>query len=225
MRLPTRVAIVDDHRFLAQTLALALQDSDFDAVLIDPHDDVVARVGQWRAAVVLLDLNLEGDVSGDDLIPALAVDRAVVVLTAENDEARWGRCMLGGAVGVLSKSSPLEDIVAAVARAASGEPVVDELKRMTWLRAADHDRTATESALAPFRRLTPREEEVLAALVDGEPAVAIAERATVSEATVRSHIRSVLTKLGVGSQLQAVAQARRAGWTRDREGRREAPRG
>jgi DNA-binding NarL/FixJ family response regulator len=96
---------------------------------------------------------------------------------------------------------------------------VDEASRTRWLRTADRQRAETETALAPFRRLTPREEEVLAALVDGEPAVAIAERDTVSEATVRSHIRSVLTKLGVGSQLQAVAQARRAGWSRGRAAR------
>jgi DNA-binding NarL/FixJ family response regulator len=219
--MPTRVAIVDDHRFLAQTLALALQDGDFDAVLIDPRDDVVGRIAQWQAAVVLLDLNLEGQVSGDDLIPQLVLDRAVVVLTAENDEARWGECLLAGAAGVLPKSSPLEDVVTAVAKAARGEAVIEDTQRMSWLRAADHQRATTESALAPFRRLTPREEEVLAALVDGEPAIAIAERATVSEATVRSHIRSVLTKLGVGSQLQAVAQARRAGWSRDRHVRRD----
>jgi DNA-binding NarL/FixJ family response regulator len=214
------VAIVDDHRFLAQTLALALQEADFDAVLIDPTDDVALRVRQWHAAVVLLDLNLEQSVSGDDLIPALSADLAVVVLTAENDQARWGECLLAGAVGVLAKSSPLEDVVTAVARAARGDAVISDAQRMSWLRAADHERVQTEAALAPFRRLTPREEEVLAALVDGEPAVAIAESATVSEATVRSHIRSVLTKLGVGSQLQAVAKARRAGWSQDRHSRR-----
>jgi DNA-binding NarL/FixJ family response regulator len=213
------VAIVDDHRFLAQTLALALQETNFDAVLIDPADDVVARVRQWEASVVLLDLNLECEVSGDELIPALSSERAVVVLTAENDHARWGECLLAGALGVLPKSSPLEDVVTAVDRAVRREPVVTDAQRMSWLRAADHRRAQTETALAPFRRLTPREEEVLAALVDGEPAVAIAGRATVSEATVRSHIRSVLTKLGVGSQLQAVAKARHAGWSRDRSSR------
>jgi DNA-binding NarL/FixJ family response regulator len=223
--LPTRVAIVDDHRFLAQTLALALQDADFDAVLIDPADDVVLRISQWDASVVLLDLNLEREVSGDQLIPALSGGRAVVVLTAENDQARWGECLLAGAVGVLAKSSPLEDVVTAVSLAARGEAVVTDAQRITWLRAADHRRTQTESALAPFRRLTPREEQVLAALVDGEPAVAIAERATVSEATVRSHIRSVLSKLGVGSQLQAVAKARRAGWSRDQPMDRQSHRG
>jgi DNA-binding NarL/FixJ family response regulator len=214
------VAIVDDHRFLAQTLALALQEADFDAVLIDPSDDVALRVRQWHATVVLLDLNLEQRVSGDDLIPALSTDLAVVVLTAENDQARWGECLLAGAVGVLAKSSPLEDVVTAVASAARGDAVISDAQRMAWLRAADHRRAQTEAALAPFRRLTPREEEVLAALVDGEPALAIAESATVSEATVRSHIRSVLTKLGVGSQLQAVAKARRAGWSQDRHSRR-----
>jgi DNA-binding NarL/FixJ family response regulator len=214
------VAIVDDHRFLAQTLALALQEADFDAVLIDPADDVVPRVRQWEASVVLLDLNLERELSGDDLIPALSSERAVVVLTAENDHARWGDCLLAGAVGVLPKSSALEDIVWAVACAARGDAVIGDEQRVSWLRAADHRRAQTESALAPFRRLTPREEEVLAALVDGEAAVAIADRATVSEATVRSHIRSVLTKLEVRSQLQAVAKARRAGWSRDRHHRR-----
>jgi DNA-binding NarL/FixJ family response regulator len=218
--LPTRVAIVDDHRFLAQTLALALQEADFDAVLIDPADDVVLRVRQWQASVALLDLNLERAVTGDELIPALSAGCAVVVLTAENDHARWGECLLAGAVGVLPKSSPLEDVVGAVELAARGDSVVTDAQRITWLRAADHRRAQTESALAPFRRLTPREEEVLAALVDGEPAMAIAERAIVSEATVRSHIRSVLTKLGVGSQLQAVAKARHAGWSRDRRSRR-----
>lgn len=218
--LPTRVAIVDDHRFLAQTLALALQEADFDAVLVDPADDVVRRVRQWQASVVLLDLNLELDISGDDLLPALSDDRAVVVLTAEKDQARWGECLLAGAVGVLAKSSPLEEVVTAVTRAARGDAVISEAERMGCLRAADHQRAQTETALAPFRRLTPREEEVLAALVDGQPAVAIADRATVSEATVRSHIRSVLTKLGVGSQLQAVAKARRAGWSRDQHSHR-----
>lgn len=213
-----RVAVVDDHRFLAQSLAIALQDAGYDAVLVDPRDDVVLRVGQWAPRVVLLDLSLDGAArDGDELLPELvAAGHVVVVLTAETDRARWGRCLLAGAVGVVSKSGPLEDVVAAVRAAAGGQPVVSDADRHEWLRAADRHRVESETVLAPFRRLTPREEEVLAALVEGEPAGAIAERATVSEATVRSHIKSVLSKLGVGSQLQAVAQARRAGWREPR---------
>ncbi len=222
----TRVAIVDDHRFLAQTLALALQDAGYDAVLVDPQDDVVARVRQWQARVVLLDLSLDDARSGDELIPELAgPDHRVVVLTAERDLARWGRCLLAGAVGVVSKSAPLEDVVEAVRAAAEDRPVVDDARRVSWLRAADQHRLASEAAIAPFRRLTAREQHVLAALVEGEPAQAIAERSSVSEATVRSQIKSVLAKLGARSQLQAVAQARRAGWSARRDvasGRRRA---
>lgn len=215
----TRVAIVDDHRFLAQSLALALQDAGYDAVLIDPQDDVVLRVRQWAARVVLLDLSLDAGRSGEDLLPELAgAQHAVVVLTAEQDRARWGRCLLAGAVGVISKSAPLEEVVDAVRAAAEGRAVVDDARRATWLRAADQHRLRTQEAMAPFRRLTAREQQVLAALVDGEPALSIAERSSVSEATVRSQIKSVLAKLGARSQLQAVAQARRAGWS----GRRAA---
>jgi DNA-binding NarL/FixJ family response regulator len=215
MPVPIRVALVDDHRFLSQMLAIALQDAGYDAVLVDPTDDVATRVGQWQAAVVLLDLGLRDGRGGDELIPVLAAERAVVVLTAEDVRARWGRCLLAGARGVVAKSEPLDVVVRAVGAAAQGRLVGGDAERTSWLRAADRERSRRDVELAPFRQLTPREEEVLAALVDGQPAGAIAVRATVSEATVRSHIRSVLMKLGVGSQLQAVAQARRAGWARD----------
>ncbi len=63
-----------------------------------------------------------------------------------------------------------------------------------------------------FEQLTPREAEVLRHLAAGLPAAAIASSSHVSEATVRTQIRAVLSKLGVQSQLQAVAVARRAGW-------------
>ena len=66
--------------------------------------------------------------------------------------------------------------------------------------------------LEPFERLTPREAEVLALLMQGQAAEAIARRFVVSEATVRTQIRGVLGKLGVGSQLAAVAEAHRVGW-------------
>jgi two-component system nitrate/nitrite response regulator NarL len=67
--------------------------------------------------------------------------------------------------------------------------------------------------LAPFEQLTVREHEVLLALTLGHSAEEIAEAHYVSITTVRSHIRSILTKLGVNSQLAAVALAVRAGWT------------
>ena len=66
--------------------------------------------------------------------------------------------------------------------------------------------------MAPFADLTPREASVLGGMLDGLSAEQIAERDFVSLATVRTQIQSVLRKLGVTSQLAAVAAARRAGW-------------
>lgn len=211
---PETVAIVDDHRFLAQTLSIALRAHGFEPIVIDPGTRVVSRVIEHGASVVLLDLNLGADQDGDVLIAPLSRDgRAVIVLTGETDPGRWGECLREGAIGVLPKSSPLDAVVAACSAAALGDAVVRDADRVAWLQAADHARCEKERTLAPFRTLTRREQAVLSALVDGEPAAAIAAKAVVSETTVRTQIRSLLTKLGVCSQLQAVARARQAGWT------------
>jgi DNA-binding NarL/FixJ family response regulator len=75
------------------------------------------------------------------------------------------------------------------------------------------ERAGLRRALSPFERLTARERKVLAALVEGLSAEEIAESHFVSLTTVRSQIRAVLQKLGVRSQLAAVAYANRVGWT------------
>ena len=80
---------------------------------------------------------------------------------------------------------------------------------MAELRCA---RAARSKDLAPFKTLTPRERAVLAALAQGQRAETIAAAAFLSEATVRSQIRGVLAKLGVNSQLEAVALAWTVGW-------------
>ena len=74
------------------------------------------------------------------------------------------------------------------------------------------ERASVVRALSPFEQLTMREREVLAALVDGLTAEEIAETHFVALTTVRSQIRAVLQKLGVRSQLAAVAYANRVGW-------------
>ena len=84
----------------------------------------------------------------------------------------------------------------------------DELLRLLREhRQQDHQR------LAPFEQLSPREQQVLASVMEGLSAEAIAERDYVSLSTTRTQIRSILTKLGVNSQIAAVAMARAAGWS------------
>jgi DNA-binding NarL/FixJ family response regulator len=210
-----RVLIVDDHELLAETLRLALAAEGYEVVVppLSPAD--IFAVAQTTAPdVVLLDLDL-GEAGGDGcvLVEALAVGGAqVVIVSGTTDRMRVAACLESGACGYVPKSAPLDDLLEAVRRAGSRQPVMSEAGRLDMIGELRRSRVERERQLAPFKDLTGRERFVLAQVIDGRSAADIATSAFVSEATIRSQIRSVLNKLGVRSQLAAVATARRAGW-------------
>jgi len=210
------VLLVEDHELLAQSLGVALEAEGLDVVLAPLADgaDVLAVAADHRPAVVLLDLDLgEGRASGEALVPGLTdLGARVVVVSGASDVLRLGTCLELGAVAVLSKSRPFEDVLAAVMAAQEGRPVMRDGDRQDLLARLRQRRAEEKERRAPFEQLTPREREVLCLLMDGTAAEGIAKHFVVSEATVRTQIRGVLTKLGVTSQLAAVAEARRVGW-------------
>jgi DNA-binding CsgD family transcriptional regulator len=99
--------------------------------------------------------------------------------------------------------------------AAEGRPVISERRRVDLLEAAGDARRLEKDRFAPFRTLTKREAIILGHLVGAKSAEEIAASEFVSLATVRSQIQAVLRKLGVNSQLAAVALANERGWTPD----------
>ncbi|WP_380169381.1 response regulator [Jannaschia sp. R86511] len=213
------VVVVEDHTLLAQSLALVLRHSGRPVTLLDGTGDVVALASQVPPGTVLLDLDLGGDRRGDDLVaPLRAAGHTVVVVTGATDEARLGGCLLAGAVAVLDKAVPLDVLVDAVGRAEAGAPVMAAERREHLVRVARRAREEAAAARAPFDRLTPGEADVLEAVVLGHRAADIARQRVVSVATVRAQVRAVLTKLGVGSQLEAAALAHRSGWWGRRSG-------
>jgi DNA-binding NarL/FixJ family response regulator len=185
--------------------------------------EIVAECAAAAPTTVLLDLRLGTGVDGVpidglDLVgPITTTGCRVVVVTGETGDDTWGTAVERGALTVLPKDSDLDVLVQVLTAVRDGRPVLDEGRRQDLLAAARRARADVEARLAPFRALSPREDEVLGSLAAGLPAAAIAAAGYVSEATVRTQIRAVLTKLGVTSQLQAVALARRAGWL-DRPG-------
>jgi DNA-binding NarL/FixJ family response regulator len=213
---PVDVMVVEDHELLAQSLALALRGRGLD-VLIAPSlkaDHVAELVRDRGPRLVLLDLDLGVHGSSIPLIGrCLDAGARVLMLTAVTDRARLATCIEAGAVGVVAKAQPLEELVRAITAVVEQGTALTEAQRQEWLAELRRHRSAEAERLKPFERLTDREEQVLAALLDGWSADRIAEEWVVSITTVRSQIRSILLKLGVNSQLQAVAHARRAGWT------------
>jgi DNA-binding NarL/FixJ family response regulator len=211
-----RVLLVDDHHLLAQTMAIALGPHGVAATLAPLHSPAAVLEAAEEDAydLVLLDLDLGGALGdGADLVPGLvATGSRVLVVTGTTNEGAVGRALELGAIGAVSKALPFDRLLPTVVAAARGEAVMDLEARRSLLREARETRRAQQELRAPFEQLSQREDEVLRALGDGWCVTEIAAAAYVSEATVRSQVRGVLTKLGVTSQLAAVAAARRAGW-------------
>jgi DNA-binding NarL/FixJ family response regulator len=169
---------------------------------------------EFDPQLVLLDLHLGAQGSGIDRIPLLdASSRAVVVLTSETDPSVLAPALEAGAAAVLDKTMPFPDLISELEQIPRGGSAASRERNRRILHASRLAAEERERRLSQFRRLTPREEEVLGLLIDGVQAADIAERTYVSLSTVRSHIRSILMKMGVGSQLAAVSAAIRAGWT------------
>jgi DNA-binding NarL/FixJ family response regulator len=209
-----RLLIVDDHELLAQALAAALAAEGLDvqrATSLEP-EAVIHQAEDVRPDVVLLDLHLIGASALPMVRPLHDLGSTVVMVTGETDRARLAECVEAGAVGVVAKSAPFDELVAAISEAAELGSLLTKHQREELLGELRRQRAEERTRLEAFQRLTPKEQWVLGRLIEGDSAEMIAADAVVSLATVRSQIKSILTKLGVHSQLSAVALARSAGW-------------
>jgi DNA-binding NarL/FixJ family response regulator len=213
------VLIVDDHELIGTSLQMSLRAAGIDAHLCGPSGGtgaILAGAARLPPGVVLLDLDLGRDstgrmVDGATLVePLCAAGWRIVVLSGTADRARIGAVLDAGAAGMVPKRAQLPTLLRTVRDALAGRPVMSGAARDTFV-AAHRERRAQRGELAgKLDQLTPRELEVLRLLADGHRAQAVADEFVVSLATVRTQIRAVLTKLGVRSQLEAVALYRNA---------------
>jgi len=211
-----KLLIVDDHELLAASLSWALRLEGFDVTVVSPStaDEVLDAASRLAPDVVLLDLELGHPIGS--AVPLIAPLRErgvlVVIVTGATDRVRLAECVEAGAAGLLEKSASFERLVESVREVAQLGTLITPHRRTDLLMELRAQRAERQRRLEPFTRLTPREQEVLRALMDGQSAETIAKGSYVSLATVRSQIRAVLQKLAVNSQLAAVAMARREGW-------------
>lgn len=204
---------------MTQLLLSAFLDGGIDEVTIagptELHlEAVMALVRRLWPDIVLLDLHLgSGDEGLDYIRPLVAEGVSVLIMTASDDPVLLGECLEAGASGIFSKMDSFETLADQVRAAAQGHAVMSQAARSRLLAALGQCRRDEVDAHEPFEGLSPREGIVLAGLVRGTTAEQIAAEEHVGLATVRSQIRGVLRKLGVNSQLLAVAMARSADWT------------
>ncbi|QYJ04207.1 response regulator transcription factor [Nocardioides panacisoli] len=215
----SRITIVEDHVLFAETLAVALQVEGHEVrriALEGEHRDVsslLPLVLRTRPTMVLLDLDLGSHGNGMRLVePLVAEGITVIIMTGSGEPARWGESVALGARKVMSKATPLNDVLATIRRINEGLPVTTVEERGQMVRAWHRERHEVRDARSRMERLTRRESEVLAHLIEGRQVREIARHSVVSEATVRTQVKSILAKLEVSSQVAAVGVARRAGW-------------
>lgn len=214
-----RVLIIEDHVLFAESLELTLSLEGYDVRRL-PLPETGGSMATVRSLAlranprtVILDLDLGRFGDGVTLVGPLA--RAginVIVVTGNDDRSRWGACMKHGARKVLSKSGALQSVLSTVRRVHQGLPVVTREELESLLDAWRVDAAANEDMRRRLQQLTPREREVLGSLIEGSSVRVIAQRSVVSEATVRTQVKSILAKLEVSSQLAAVGMANQVGW-------------
>lgn len=215
----TRVVIVDDHVLFAESLELAFEVEGYWVRRVAVPEiggstqGYLSSILRLRPNVVLIDLDLGVFGDGTRLIaPLTQAGVAVVVVTASTDRGRWGECLRYGARKMLAKTSPLNDILATVRRINEGLPVMSSDERAGLLDAWHKRRVEQRELTARLELLTAREREVLGHLTLGRTVRDIAVLGFVSEATVRTQVKSILAKLDVSSQLAAVGLAHHVGW-------------
>jgi two-component system nitrate/nitrite response regulator NarL len=214
-----RVLIVDDHVLFAESLELALSLEGYDVRRLELPEEggsmATLRSLALRAnpRTVILDLDLGRFGDGVNLISPLAHAHVnVVVVTASQELGRWGECMRLGARKVLTKSGALQHALSTVRRLHQGLPVTTREELESLLDAWSHQSRVDDDIRRRLDRLTPRERQVLEALIEGRTVRAISQDSVVSEATVRTQVKSILNKLEVSSQLAAVGMANQIGW-------------
>jgi two-component system, NarL family, nitrate/nitrite response regulator NarL len=205
-----RVLVVDDHALFTDAILPTLREMEWEVVaVVRRGEEAIETALREKPELVIVDLGLPdlgGIAVGARILEALP-DTRVIALTGRSDEQAVQEAKAAGFHGFLTKDIPLPKFPEALAAALRGEvvsfqrPVVDSRPVST----VDRDAELLAS------QLTPREREVLALLVEGNDNAQIARLLSVSANTVRTHVQSILTKLGVRSRLQAAAFAVRHG--------------
>jgi two-component system, NarL family, response regulator LiaR len=205
-----RVLIADDHAVVRQGLRTFLELQDDIAVVADVGDGEAAlsAVESHRPDVVLMDLVMPG-VGGIEAIRRLRELRPqtrVLVLTSFLDDEKLFPAVRAGAAGYLLKDVEPAELVRAIHTVADGEALLHPAVAARLMEEfSEVERPAAEEAL------TAREREVLELIARGLPNKLIARELEIAEKTVKAHVSSILSKLGLTDRTQAALYAVCAG--------------
>ncbi|MDO7874718.1 response regulator transcription factor [Hymenobacter sp. ASUV-10] len=210
MQFPLPLAIIEDQAAIRETLGDYLcAQPEFECVLIAVSvEDFLRQLPGLKVppTLVLSDIGLPGKsgIEGIPLIKARAPEAQVLMLSVFSDAARVFEAICAGAVGYLVKNTPLPQLKLHLLEvAAGGSPMSPGVAR--FVVQAFQRQPPVPVAATPDARLTPREQEIVAAVGQGLSYRVIAERHFISVDTVNNHVRAIYKKLQVRSKGELLA--------------------
>ncbi|QKW36203.1 response regulator transcription factor [Actinomadura sp. NAK00032] len=212
---PLRVLIVDDDALVRAGLSMMLDGAGGITVAGEAADgaEVPAAADAHAPDVVLMDLRMPrvDGITATRRLRARPNPPEVIVLTTFDSDEDILRALRAGAGGFLLKDTPPGRIVDAVQRVAAGDPILSPSVTRRLMDRAATEAGAHQRARAALARLSPRENEVALQLARGRSNADIAAELFMSLATVKAHVSSVLTKLGLDNRTQIALLVHDAG--------------
>lgn len=207
-----RILVVDDHALFRDGLISLLEAGGFTiAGQAADGESAVREVTRLKPDVVLLDINLP-DISGLEALRRIKeqhADQKIVMLTVSEEDDNLVEAVKSGANGYLLKSLDSQGFLASLRGLERGEMAISREASARVIEALVA--LSLGQAQAAKQILTPRENELLGHVAEGHTNRDIAEILSVSENTVKYHIRRILRKLDVNNRTEAVTEAIRIG--------------
>ena len=208
-----RVSIIEDHAIVRAGIRMLIEREAGIEVISETTTATEALALKGTSPdVILLDISLRTE-SGVDFLPQILrhyEPARVLVLTATEDPDTQLLAIEAGASGVVMKEQAPEVLVKAIHAVNSGEPWIGSalsIAALHKLSRAKADKVRIDPEAAKIALLTPREREVIAVVTRGLNGAGIAKELKISEATVRHHITSILSKLEVSNKLELAVYA------------------
>ncbi len=205
---PYKVLIADDHAMFRQGLRAFLEDSDALMVVGEAANGIeaVEKARELSPDVVVLDIQMplcDGLQAAQTIKQDSPQTRVVILSGNGNDSEMMYRAIKAGAIGFMSKTCEIEDLIQAVKLAAEGQASFNTSSLMSlidFIRRADG---VPREKAEPIESLSEREQEVLHLVAQGLSNREISRSLYISESTVHSHLHNILGKLNLSSRVQA----------------------
>ena len=214
--MPIKVLLVDDHKIVRQGVRAYLHTlADIQVIAeADAGASAVAAVEQHHPDVVLMDLEMPGDLDGiaaTRQIRKLRPETQVIVVTSHHQDEYIFPAVRAGAISYLLKDVEPDELTGAIRKAANGEAVLDSRVASRLILELQGLR---RDEINPFTELSEREFDVLRLIAAGKSNAEIAETLVIGESTVKTHIGNLLKKLHLEDRTQAAVYAWQEGIVR-----------